>query len=490
MFHVEQRCSTNQECSTWNILGRDSTRKRMKRIAIIGGGIAGVTAAWELARSGNGVETVLFEASGRLGGIVETVREQGFTIECGPDAWVTEKSWARELASELGLDIQIMPSNDAIRKTYILLEGKLVAMPDGMRMMVPADLDAVDASTLFSATAKGAFRDEVARAPELKATAPDHDESVASFVRRHFGDEVLQTTGAPLLSGVFGGDVATLSVRAVMAPFVAMEREHGSLIMAVQTRARAKASPNGGAIFTTLRSGLGTLIDAMVAPIPPHCIRLQTPVTGLLRRGEGWVVRTVSSEEEFGHVMLAAPIDVARELLRKTDSRAAELMRLDASSAVVVAFGSTEPVELPPGFGFLVPPSATRADSLLAATFVDQKFESRVPQGGHLLRAFFGGATGARLLSASDSTIVDLARRQLEGILGTLPAPIVTVLRRWPRSLPQYAVGHLERMAELDGRVQALGGLWLLGNGYRGIGLPDLVRDARAAADACLRASS
>ncbi|NYF78131.1 protoporphyrinogen oxidase [Granulicella arctica] len=454
----------------------------MRRIAIIGGGIAGLTAAWELARSGVPVEVTLFEASGRLGGIVETVREQGFTIECGPDGWVTEKPWARQLAEELGLGGEIIPSNDATRKTYILLDGALVAMPEGMRMMVPGDLAALDASPLFSSQAKYDFHREIFRAEELKTAAPDEDESVAAFVRRHFGDEVLEKIGAPLLSGVFGGDVATLSVRAVMAPFVAMEKEHGSLIAAVQARSKGLSS----SIFTTLRGGLGSLIDAMVATIPPSWIRFETPVTGLLKTDGGWTVRTASGVEKFDAVLLAAPVHIASELLRDPDSRAAELMQMDASSAVVVAFGFDCLFELPPGFGFLVPPGTSAANSLLATTFVDQKFDARAPEGGRLIRAFFGGEAGARLLGEPDSTLIALARTELEAILGPLPMPVVTVVRRWPRSLPQYAVGHLERMAELDGRIHTLGGLWLLGNGYRGVGLPDLIRDARAAVLDCL----
>lgn len=203
----------------------------MKRVAIVGGGVAGLTAAYELARlagAGAPVQGVLFEASTRLGGVVETVREGGFVIECGPDAWVTEKPWARELAMELGLGDEVMASNDDGRKTYVLIDKKLQAMPDGMRMMVPVDLDALDASEMFSAEAKRSYHDEVGRGNELRAEAPDADESVAAFVRRHFGDEVLEKIGAPLLSGVFGGDVSRLSVQAVMAPFVVMERDHGS----------------------------------------------------------------------------------------------------------------------------------------------------------------------------------------------------------------------------------------------------------------------
>ena len=246
-----------------------------KRVAIIGGGIAGITAAWQLAqlaRDGASVEGTLFEATGRFGGIIETVHQGGFTIECGPDGWVTEKPWARDLAIELGLADELLPSNDATRKTHIYLDGRLETMPDGMRMMVPSDLDALDRSHLFSDDAKRAYRNELARASELKATAPTEDESIATFTRRHFGEEVLTRIAAPLLSGVLGGDVERLSVQAVMPQFVAMERRHGSLIAALQVRNQLENTP---AIFTTLRTGLGTLIDHLVAETPPHWLRPQ-----------------------------------------------------------------------------------------------------------------------------------------------------------------------------------------------------------------------
>ncbi len=196
---------------------------KRRRIAVLGGGIAGVTAAWQLAqreRALGDIEVVLFEASGRLGGTVETVYRDGFVVECGPDGWVSEKPWARELVRELGMHGKLIASNDAERVTYILSGGRLVAMPDGMRMMVPTELAALESSPLFSAEAKRAYAAEPGRAEELRRSAPAEDESISSFVARHFGPEVLTKVAAPLLSGVFGGDVARLSVQAVMPAFV------------------------------------------------------------------------------------------------------------------------------------------------------------------------------------------------------------------------------------------------------------------------------
>jgi oxygen-dependent protoporphyrinogen oxidase len=453
------------------------------KVAVIGGGIAGVSAAYELVRTG--VEFTLYEASGRLGGIVETVRRDGFVVECGPDSWVTEKPWARELAVELGLEDEIIPSNDRWRKTYIVRGRELVAMPDGMRMMVPTKWEPLLNSPLFSEEAKQAFRREPERAEELKAAVLEADESVASFVRRHFGDEVTDTVGAPLLAGVFGGDVDQLSVRAVMPAFVKMEREHGSLIAALQ-----KSSRGGSAsVFTTLKCGLQTLTDRMVSALPASSIRLQEKVHKVEFEGGKWCIFG-SFSEEFDAVIMATPADVTRGLLSPTDSVFDELLAMDASSAIVVALAFSPEIakslRIPRGFGFLQPQSrsADRSNTpqLLACTFVDQKFSHRVSDGGILLRAFFGGASAPLLLGSPEEEIVALAVRQLSVLLGPLPTPSFTVVRRWPRSLPQYAVGHLERMARLEGRIQALPGLQLIGNAYYGVGLPDLVRQGREAA--------
>ena len=453
---------------------------RPRRIGILGGGIAGVTAAWQLAqldRAQGGIEATLFEASPRLGGTVETVYQDGFVVECGPDGWVTEKPWARELARELLLEDKLIGSRDAERVTYILSDGQLSPMPDGMRLMVPTDLAALGHSSLFSPAARAAYAAEPGRADELRRTAPTTDESIASFVQRHFGAEVLAKVAAPLLSGVFGGDVATLSVRAVMPAFVRMEQEHGSLIRGFQSQARREAAHS---IFTSLQGGTQVLIDRMASELHPDRIRLSTPVTALAREGEQWAVSTADSVDRFDAVLLATPAHVTRGLLAPTSSRMAALHELEATSAIIAAFAFSQDFPLPRGFGFLVPAGET--NSLLAATSVDQKYSDRVPENGRMLRAFFGGASAAALAHEPDEAIAALALHELEAVLGPLPPPDFHVVRRWPLSLPQYSIGHLERVAELERLRQAQPNLWLLGNTYRGVGLPDLIRDARAAA--------
>jgi oxygen-dependent protoporphyrinogen oxidase len=495
----------------------------MKRIAIIGGGIAGLTAAYEiarLARNGAEVEAVLFESSTRFGGVVETVREGGFTVETGPDAWVSAKPWARDLAVELGLEAELIPSNDASRRTHIFLttaenpSGSLIPMPEGLNMMVPTNLAALDHSPLFTPAAIAAYRAEPTRAGELIASMPASDESVADFTLRHFGPEVLARVAAPLLSGVFGGDVRTLSVRAVMPAFVQMERTYGSLITALE-----RIATNGQrttAVFTTLRSGLGTLLDRLVAAIPAHWLRLNTAVIAIQSRAQlgsspdrAWTLQTATAArcESFDAVLLATPLNVTRKLLAPIDPASAQLLPTESSSAVLVAFAYTDAsrVPLPSGFGFLVPPGnsfisselpATAVSSLLlACTFTDQKFPHRVPPNGRLIRAFFGGAAAERIARCNNHEIAAIARLELARILNAnapvsgpaptpAPPPVLTLVRRWPNSLPQYAVGHPARVAELESRLDSLPGLTLLGNSLHGVGIPDLIRAARTAARA------
>jgi oxygen-dependent protoporphyrinogen oxidase len=464
-------------------------------VAIVGGGISGLAAAFELARVGR--EFTLFEASERLGGTIETVRTQGFVVECGPDSWITEKPWARDFALELGLGDQILFSNDSDghpRTTYLLHQGRLVPMPDGMRMMVPGRLEALEGSPLFSRQAIEAYLREPGRAADLKASAPASDESVASFVRRHFGEEVTRTVAAPLLSGVFGGDIELLSVRAVMPAFVTMEAEHGSLIAALEKRLRpAQVSEP---IFSSFIGGMATLTEAIVAELPPGALHLAAPVKSLRQDGSAWQIATARGELRAESLMLATPAAITRGLLQSMGQREAkrmsELLPRRSSSSIVVALGfdgaEAAGMEIPRGFGFLVPPPPPEASDprLLACTFVDQKFFRRAPAGGVLLRAFFGGAAATALQPEPDDLLAGIVRKQLAEILGPLPPHLFAVVRRLPDSLPQYEVGHLERIEELESLARAYRGLHLIGNAYHGVGVSDLIRAGRAAACAIL----
>ena len=468
-------------------------RPQSGRTAIVGGGVSGLTTAYQLTCED--AQWTLFEAASRLGGIVETVRAQDFILECGPDSWVTEKPWARELAVELGLEDEIIPSNDAWRRTYVqrggLRQTELVAIPDGMRMMVPSKWGPLLDSPLFSWQARLAYLREPKRAAELKAAAPAADESVDSFVRRHFGEEVASAIAGPLLSAVFGGDITQLSVRAVMPGLVRMEAESGSLIQAVQQAAERRGQQPPEPIFTTLRSGLGTLVERMADKLTTEDMHLRQPVLRVEPEGNGWRVTTGVTSDYFDAVVLATPPHVTRALLQPVNQQGAALAALlpqAASSAIVVALAFLPPqsagLRIPRGFGFIVPPSRgeEQPHQLLACTFVDQKFSGRAPQGAVVLRAFFGGDSGDALLGEDDAMLIERARLQLSRTLGPLPQAAVTVVRRWPQSLPQYGVGHLDRMQQVESIVKEMPGLHLVGSACYGVGLPDLIRQGRAAA--------
>jgi oxygen-dependent protoporphyrinogen oxidase len=469
-----------------------------KRIAIVGGGISGLTAAYILQRDyADTCEFTLFEASSRLGGIIETVHADGFTIECGPDSWVTEKPWAEQLARELGFAHELLPSNDRERRTYIARGGSLAALPDGMRMMVPTDLNAMLASPLFTELAKQAYIAEPTRAAELRQTALlnrglDADESVAGFVRRHFGNEVADNVAGPLLAGVFGGDIEKLSARALLGPFVTMEAQHGSLITGMQQRDRTSRLP----VFTTLASGLGTLIDQLLQSLPIASIRLSCPVLAVHSLPARWIIETADGREHFDRVLITTPLDTTSQLLASLPSaeakRAATLLPANAASGLVVALGykaHTKPAPaIPKGFGLLVAASPAGNHSLLACTFLHQKFQGRAPEGATLLRAFFASSAADEISRHSDHEIAIIARNQLVDILGPLPEQAdITIVRRWPRSLPQYEIGHLARMEEFRTCLSGLNGTAVAGNAIRGVGLPDLVCDATQAAHALAR---
>jgi oxygen-dependent protoporphyrinogen oxidase len=466
-----------------------------KRIAIVGGGISGLIAAYTLHRDHSGAcEFILFEAASRLGGIIETVHSNGFTIECGPDSWVAEKPWAEELARGLGLARELISSNDRERRTYIARDGALTPLPDGMHMMVPGDLSAVLASPLFTEAAKHAYIVESSRAAELRDGAllnrgSDADESVAAFVRRHFGDEVVETIARPLLAGVFGGDIDKLSARALLGPFVTMEAHHGSLIAGLQQRSHQSRA----AVFTTLASGLGTLVERLFQQLPPASVRLSCPVLALTSTAEGWMLKTASGREAFDRILLATPLYTTRQLLAALPmaeaQKAAELLPMTATSGLVVALGygaeATPAPTIPKGFGFLVAARPATSHSLLACTFLHQKFLSRATAGATLLRTFFASSAADELATCSDAEIASIARDQVVGFVGQLPAHAdITIVRRWLHSLPQYEVGHLSRIAQFKLCLSRLRGLFVAGNALRGVGLPDLVRDATQAAHA------
>lgn len=461
----------------------------MKRIAIIGGGISGLAAAFALEkqrRNGTPLEYVLFESSPRLGGVLVTDRVEGCLIEAGPDSFLTEKPWATDLCREIGLGDQLIGSNDADRKTYILVKGRLVVIPDGLMFMVPTKILPTVFSPLFSFGAKLRMAGEWFHPPH-KAVS---DETVAAFVERHYGPEMVDRLADPLLSGVYGGEARQLSLRAVLPRFAEMEKNHGSLGRAMLA-ARRKMGPasksSAKPLFTSLTNGMQQMVDALVGRLTPSALYPGTRVSAIQRREEGWSVFANGAASSFDAVVIATPATVATELARGFSSElASELAGIQYTSSITVNLGFDEKVRacLPPGFGFLVPRSEGK--QMLAATFVHNKFPHRAPEDRALLRCFIGGARSAEALSFSDDDLVRTVREELRQILDLTDVPLFTRVYRWNGAMAQYGVGHLERLQKIDNLLSQLPALALAGNGYRGIGVPDCIRSGSDAANRAL----
>ncbi len=453
----------------------------MKRIAIVGGGIAGLSAAFELEqqrRQGAPVDYILYEGSPRLGGVILTERVEGCLIEAGPDAFLTEKHWAAELCRELGLGDQLLGSNDAERRTCIVVRNRLVPIPDGLQFMVPTRVAPVLASPLFSLGTK--FR--MAREWFMRPRRSEGDESAAAFVARHFGEEMVERLADPLLAGVYGGSAERLSARAVLPRFVEMEAKHGSLARAmIAARNKVSAANPPRPLFTTLRDGMQQMTEAITARLDRSAVRLGVSVRGAAYHGGKWTVAADNGGEEFDAVILAVPAYAAAALLRAAHTKLAEaLEQIPYSSSVTVALGYDTAIPLPAGFGFLVPRSEGRR--MLACTFVHNKFPHRAPAGWRLVRVFLGGQSDERALDLNHAEIIAMVRNELRQLLHLETEPRFVRIYRWPRAMAQYEVGHLERVAEITRLRRELPGLFLAGNAYGGIGVPDCVREGCEAA--------
>lgn len=478
----------------------------MKRIAVIGGGIAGLSAAYALEkqrRNGAHLEYVLFEREPRLGGVLVTDRVDDCLVEAGPDSFITEKPWAAALARELGLGSEIIGSNDANRKTYIVVRNRLVELPDGLMFMVPTKILPTLFSPLFSVGTKLRMALELVHAPHKI----DGDESVAAMVERHFGSEMVDRLAGPLLSGIYGGQCRDLSVRAVLPRFVEMEQEHGSLTRAMLAARKRMGSMSKGKtpppLFSSMKNGMQQLVDAVIAQLDPKSIRTGFEVESVQlsvgpqegchpeaepSEAEGsafWrVVGCDGSSREFDAVIISTPAHIMSRLLERSHAELAfELGGINYSSSVTctLTYDKRDLAGRDRGFGFLVPRSERRR--MLACTFVHNKFPHRAPAAKAIVRAFLGGVGDEEVLEWSDEQIVSTIRRELGEITGIKAEPRAVCLYRWRRCMAQPSPGHLERIARIEQLRRQLPGLALAGNAFHGIGVPDCVRTGTQAAE-------
>lgn len=447
---------------------------------IIGGGISGLSAAYYLAK--RGIPSTILESRPRLGGVIQTERVEGCTIEAGPDSFLSAKPAALELIRDLGMSDEVIGSNDHLRITFVKKNGRLVPLPDGLMMMVPTKILPLLTTGLLSPGTKVRMGMELLRAPKLRGD----DESVADFVREHYGQEAVDYLAEPLLSGIYGGDPRQLSVKSVLPRFVELSEKYGSLTRGVLASRALAPKPKGGPapLFRTLKGGLGDLVEAIARAIATHSTVRTGRAEAIERSGAGYRVRVAGEWMEAEQIVLACEAHSASTLIQGLDARAAELLgAVGYSSSMTVAIGyrAADLTQRPEGFGFLVPKKERKR--LVACTWVGTKFSHRVPDDKVVARCFLGGAADAGILNESDGAVIAAVTGELREIAGITATPAFTRVARWPRAMAQYPVGHGARIAELEARTAALPGLYLAGNAYQGIGIPDCIRMGRAAAN-------
>ncbi len=422
---------------------------------------------------------MLVEKRPWLGGVIRTEVVDGCVVEAGPDSYLTQKPAATELARELGLGSEVIGSNDHLRRTFILRGGRMVAIPDGLQMMVPTRVAPMVSTRLLSWSAKARMGMEWFRNPP---TAPLPDRSVSDFVRDHYGQEAVDYLAEPLLAGVYGGDPGSLSVNSVLPRFVELEKKYGSLTKGTLA-AMAQRSGPAAPLFQTLKGGLSQLTGTIEKAIEGHARRIRGEAEAVERTDRGYRIRVSGTWMDATDLVLACEAHGAARLTARIDTPLADCLEAVGYSTgmtMSLGFSSADAGRAFEGFGFLIPKK--ERGLLMACTFVGNKFSHRVPKGMLLLRCFVGGALDEATLRADDETLVAGALEELRRLIGLSAKPRFWRVSRWPRAMAQYAVGHQQRMQEVDARLASLGGLYLAGNAYSGIGVPDCVRMGKQAA--------
>ncbi len=462
----------------------------MKHVVVIGGGIAGLAAAHrltELTREhADPLQVTLLERSGRLGGPIQTVCERGFVIECGADSFISEKPWTLALARRLGLEAELIPTGE-LRRTMIVCRGRLTDLPAGFNLLAPINLLPVFNSPILSL--RGKLR--LAMEPVLPRRVANAEESIAEFVTRRMGREVLERLAQPLAAGIYTGDPAVLSIEATLPRFAELESHYGSVIRglkAVQKKISARgASGARWSLFLSFKRGMQTIIDALARELG-GAIRLETGVQSLAAPAPHTKWRVELREGtalEADAVICTARAGDAAGLVETFDGELAGcLRRIGYSSAAIVnlAYQQSDFPQAPRSFGFVVP--AAEGRRIIAGSFSSVKFAGRAPDGCVLMRVFLGGVLQKKMMALGDDEMVATARAEIAALLGVNAAPMLTRVARWVDSMPQYAVGHLTLVGEIQQRAAKLDGFALAGAAYRGVGIPDCVHSGEQAAEA------
>ncbi|MGE0825476.1 MAG: protoporphyrinogen oxidase [Candidatus Binatia bacterium] len=466
--------------------------RQSPHIVVVGAGVAGLAAAHRLQEISREREFplrfTLLEAGEHLGGVIRTERRDGFLLELGPDSFISEKPWALALCRRIGLESELIKTQDEHRATFVVHQGKLEPLPEGFMLMAPTRVMPLVRSRLFSWPGKLRMALDLVL-PRGKEQA---DVSLGEFVRRRFGQEALERVAQPLIGGIYTADPNSLSLAATMPRFLQMEREHRSVIYAMWQANRKKPSDAKGAsgarwsLFVTLRDGMQTLVDTLERRLSLGSVHRRCEATAVAREEGKWRVAYQGGQSlDADAVILATPTFRTARLIRNLDASLAEhLAALTYSSAATInlAFRRTDIPHPLNGFGFVVPHVEHR--KIIAASFSSIKYVGRAPEGYILLRAFVGGALQSDLFQLDDEAMTTAVRGELADLLGIRAMPLFVRIARYPRSMPQYPVGHLGFVDTIEKRISQYCGLALAGSAYRGVGIADCVRGGEEAAEA------
>lgn len=460
------------------------------KIAVVGGGIAGLASAYRLEKTARDPDLELtihlFEREGRLGGKILTERADGFVIEGGPDAFVSTKPWGLALARELGLDDCLVGANTENRRVYVWRDGGLVELPDGLAMMMPTKIWPMVKTELLSPMGKARMGLDFF----LPARNDAEEESLGAFVSRRLGRQAYERLIEPLMSGIYAGDGDQLSLRATFPLLKDWEQEYGSLTRGALALRRKQASSNRAkgcrSIFLTFGNGLSELVDVMVEMLPHVHMRLSTSVESIDFVNGHFLLHTPEAEP-FDAVILATPAYASGEILRDMHPEMARSLRgipYVSAATVSLAFSEKDLGHALDGHGYVIPRSAGR--DALGCTWTSTKFPHRAPEGLALLRVFIGRAGREEQALASERDLVRMARREIAATMGIEAKPNLARVFRWPAAMPQYNLGHLERLDQIERQRERWPGLYLAGAAYRGIGIPDCIHSGELAAEAAL----